>query len=113
VPAPLASYDPHKLFAPIREVAMRAIHVPRSLGKAARAAAVVRDLFWVIAVGVIACYVFFVALGAFSPGDVIGVSIAVGILVALWLVHAWAQSHHHDRERRDRRLINARERRGF
>ena len=92
---------------------MSAFHVPRSLGKAARAAAAVREVFWAIAIGVIACYAFFVALGAFAPGDVVGVSIAVGILVALWLVHAWAQSHRRGRDERDQRLVHARERRGF
>jgi len=52
-----------------------------------------------------------VALGAFAPGDVAGVSIAVGVLLVLWLVHAWARGHGHDAER-DRRLASARERRG-
>jgi membrane protein implicated in regulation of membrane protease activity len=72
----------------------------------------VREVFWVIALGVIGCYAFFVALGAFAPGDVVGLSIAVGALLALWLVHAWAQGHRHADER-DRRLTAARERRGF
>jgi len=72
----------------------------------------VREAFWVIALGLIACYAFFVALGAFAPGDVTGVSVAIGVLVVLWLVHAWAQSHRRD-EGRDPRLTAARERRGF
>jgi membrane protein implicated in regulation of membrane protease activity len=72
----------------------------------------VREAFWVIALGLIACYAFFVALGAFAPGDVIGVSIAIGALVVLWLIHAWAQSHRRDTGR-DPRLTAARERRGF
>jgi membrane protein implicated in regulation of membrane protease activity len=72
----------------------------------------VRDAFWVLALGAIGCYVFFVALGAFSPGDVLGITIAVGVLLALWLVHAWAQSHRAQDER-DPRLTAARERRGF
>jgi fatty acid desaturase len=75
-------------------------------------ARVVRDAFWVIALGVIACYAFFVLLGAWKPGDVVGVSIAVGVLVVLWLIHGWAQSHHRA-EARDPRLTAARERRGF
>ena len=29
----------------------------------------VREAFWVLALGVIGCYAFFVALGAFAPGD--------------------------------------------
>jgi membrane protein implicated in regulation of membrane protease activity len=72
----------------------------------------VREVFWVIALGAIACYAFFVALGAFAPGDVLGLSIAVGALLVLWLVHAWARSHRHADER-DPRLSAARERRGF
>jgi uncharacterized membrane protein (DUF485 family) len=71
----------------------------------------VREGFWATALGLIACYAFFVALGAFAPGDVIGVSIAVGVLVVLWIVHAWAQSHRP--AERDPRLTAARERRGF
>jgi hypothetical protein len=53
-----------------------------------------------------------VLLGAWKAGDVVGVSIAVGVLVVLWLVHAWAQSHRRV-EGRDPRLTAARERRGF
>jgi membrane protein YdbS with pleckstrin-like domain len=78
----------------------------------ATVARIVREAFWVIALGVIACYAFFVALGAWHPGDVVGVSIAVGVLVVLWIVHAWSQSHRRA-EARDRRLTAARERRGF
>ena len=72
----------------------------------------VREAFWVLALGVIGCYAFFVALGAFAPGDVLGITIAVAALLLLWLVHAWAQGHRHAGER-DPRLTAARERRGF
>ena len=72
----------------------------------------VREAFWVLALGVIGCYAFFVALGAFSPGHVLGITIAVGALLLLWLVHVWARNHRHARER-DPRLTAARERRGF
>ncbi|HEU4977275.1 MAG TPA: hypothetical protein VFT42_00120 [Solirubrobacteraceae bacterium] len=91
---------------------MSALHIPRPLTRAAGVAATVRELFWVIAAGLIVCYAFFVALGAFSITDVAGVSIAVGILLALWVVHAWAQAHRHGDDR-DPRLVHARERRGF
>jgi membrane protein implicated in regulation of membrane protease activity len=82
---------------------------PRPLSDLART---VREAFWVIALGLIACYAFFVALGAFAPGDVVGVSVAIGVLVVLWLVHAWTERHRRDAGR-DPRLTAARERRGF
>jgi fatty acid desaturase len=85
---------------------------PRSPAPLSHVARVVREAFWVIALGLIACYAFFVALGAYSPGDVAGMSIAVGVLVVLWLAHAWAESHRRA-EGRDPRLTAARERRGF
>jgi membrane protein YdbS with pleckstrin-like domain len=85
---------------------------PRRTSPVANVARVVREAFWVIALGLIACYAFFVALGAWHPGDVVGVSIAVGVLVVLWIVHAWAQGHRRP-EGRDPRLTAARQRRGF
>jgi fatty acid desaturase len=84
----------------------------RSQSPVANAARVVREAFWVIALGVIAAYAFFVVLGAWHPGDVVRVSIAVAVLVVLWIAHAWAQSHRPS-EGRDPRLTAARERRGF
>jgi membrane protein implicated in regulation of membrane protease activity len=91
---------------------MPTAHLPRPSARVAAFAEIVREAFWVIALGVIGCYAFFVALGAFAPDEIVGLSIAVGVLIALWLVHAWAQGHHHDDER-DTRLVRARERRGF
>ena len=71
-----------------------------------------RNLFWVLALGVIGAYLFFFSLGAFSFSDVLPLSIAVAVLVVLWGIHAWLQSKHAD-EMRDVRLVQARERRGF
>jgi hypothetical protein len=85
---------------------------PRSQSPLSNVARFVREAFWVIALGLIACCAFFVVLGAWHPGDAIGVSIAVGVLVVLWIVHAWAQGHRRS-EGRDPRLTAARERRGF
>ncbi len=85
---------------------------PRRPSPLTAVAIVVRQLFCVIAAGVIACYAFFAALGAFAPGDVAGVTIAVVVLALLWAVHAWSDSHRRAHER-DPRLTAARERRGF
>jgi uncharacterized membrane protein YhaH (DUF805 family) len=85
---------------------------PRSPSPLSNVARIVREAFWVVALGLIACYAFFVALGAYSPGDGAGVSIAVGVLLVLWLAHAWAEGHRRAAGR-DPRLTAARERRGF
>ena len=71
-----------------------------------------RNLFWVLSLGVIGAYLFFFALGAFEFDEVLPLSIAVAVLVVLWGVHAYLQRKHAD-EMRDPMLIRARERRGF
>lgn len=70
-----------------------------------------RELFWVLALGVIVSFVFFFVLGAITWDDAIGVTLFVGVLCALWAVHA-ALAHRRAGEH-DRRLAHARERRGF
>jgi uncharacterized membrane protein YhaH (DUF805 family) len=70
-----------------------------------------RETFWILALAVIALFVFFVALGAFSPFDVIWATIAVGVLCLLWIMHAVLEGRH--RDRRDPGVVRARERRGF
>jgi uncharacterized membrane protein YdjX (TVP38/TMEM64 family) len=69
-----------------------------------------RSFFWALALGVIAAYLFFFALGAFAFDDVLPVSIVVTVLMLLWLVHAVLQRRNQER---DPRLVHARERRGF
>jgi uncharacterized membrane protein (DUF485 family) len=90
---------------------MTTLHLPRTSPRMSAVAEAVREAFWVVALGIIGCYVFFVALGAFSPGDVMGLSVAVAILLALWLVHAWTERHRVGP--RDPRVTSGRERRGF
>ena len=71
-----------------------------------------RELFWVLALGVLLVFGFFLVLGAIEPGAVVGLTAGVCVLAALWVVHAWLQSRHRG-EARDDRLVHARERRGF
>jgi uncharacterized membrane protein YhaH (DUF805 family) len=70
-----------------------------------------RETFWILALAVIALFAFFVALGAFSPMDVIWATILVVVLCVLWVVHAVLEDRR--RDRRDPGVIRARERRGF
>ena len=91
---------------------MAAVRMPHPIRNHPDAGRTAIDLFWVLAIGVIAAYAFFAALGAFSPGDVWGVTLAVGVLVALWIVRAVIAGRG-PRDDRDPRLVHARERRGF
>lgn len=70
-----------------------------------------RHVFWVASLGVIACFAFFVALGAMALDDAIGLTAMVAVLCVLWIVHSVLvrrQAGEHDT-----RLTHARERRGF
>ena len=69
------------------------------------------ETFWILVLALVVLFAFFVALGAFSPGDVVGLTIAVVVLAVLWIVHAVWDSRHRDPH--DRSIIRARERRGF
>jgi hypothetical protein len=69
------------------------------------------DTFWVLVLAVVVLFAFFVALGALVPQDVLGLSLAVVVLAALWLGHALWDARHSTG--RDPATIRARERRGF
>jgi protein-S-isoprenylcysteine O-methyltransferase Ste14 len=73
--------------------------------------ATLSETFWVLALALIGPFAFLVALGAFSPGDAVGVTIVVLLLAFAWIAHAVWQSRH--TEGRDARVVRARERRGF
>lgn len=91
---------------------MAAVRMPHPIRDHPGAGRAAIDMFWVLAIGVIAAYAFFAALGAFSPGDAWGVTIAVVVLLALWIARA-LMAGRRARIERDPRLVHARERRGF
>jgi fatty acid desaturase len=69
------------------------------------------ETFWILVLAFIVLFAFFVALGAFSPGDVVVLSIVVVLLTLAWIAHAVWDSRHRDPH--DRAVVRARERRGF
>ena len=71
----------------------------------------VRAAFWTLALGIIAAYLFFLVLGAYSIGDVAVVSVVVGLLLVAWVAHGLALRRHAGE--RDVFVRGARERRGF
>jgi hypothetical protein len=76
-----------------------------------RVLSTLNDTFWVLVLSVIVMFAFFVALGAVSPGEVVGLSLIVIALTALWIGHAMWDARR--RTGRDVATIRARERRGF
>jgi len=73
--------------------------------------AVMSESFWILLVAIVALFVFLLALGAYSPGEVVTLTIVMVVLFIAWLGHAMWASRRADE--RDPRAIAARERRGF
>ena len=73
--------------------------------------AVMSESFWILLLAIVALFAFLLTLGAYSPGEVITLTVVMVVLFVAWLGHAIWVSHRHTG--RDRRQIEARERRGF
>ena len=73
--------------------------------------AVMSESFWIMALALLALFGFLLALGAYSPGEVLTLTIVMVVLFLAWLGHAiWVSRK---QSGRDPRAIQARERRGF
>jgi uncharacterized membrane protein YhaH (DUF805 family) len=73
--------------------------------------ATLSETFWVLVLAIVVLFAFFVALGAFSPGEVVGLTLVIVALALLWVAHAvWSARH---RDPHDPAVVRARERRGF
>jgi fatty acid desaturase len=79
--------------------------------RGARMRSTLSDTFWILVLSIVVLFAFFIALGAFAPGDVAWLSLGVLVLAVLWAVHAAWESRH--RSGRDPAAIRNRERRGF
>jgi fatty acid desaturase len=79
--------------------------------RSSRVRSTMSDTFWILILSIVVLFAFFVALGAFAPGDVAWLTLGVLALALLWTVHAVWESRH--RSGRDRASIRNRERRGF
>ena len=70
------------------------------------------QLFWMMAMAFIVTFAFFLALGAFNPGEVLPWSLAAAGLAILWVIHGLLMRRDHGGSKA-REEIQARERRGF
>ena len=73
--------------------------------------AVMRESFWVLLISLVGLFVFLLALGAYSPSEVVVLTVVMVVMFLLWTGHAMWVTRHADK--RDPRAIAARERRGF
>lgn len=76
-----------------------------------RVLATMFETLWVLVLAVVVLFAFFVALGAFSPGEVVVLTLVVCVLALLWAAHAIWDARHRDPH--DPAVVRARERRGF
>ena len=72
--------------------------------------AVMSESFWILLVAIVALFVFLLALGAYSPGEVVTLTI---VMVVLSCCGSATRSGSRASNGRDPRAIAARERRGF
>ncbi len=73
--------------------------------------AVMSESFWILLLALVLLFVFLLALGAYSIGEVATLTFVMVALFLLWLGHAiWVSRHSSGR---DPRAVEARERRGF
>ena len=79
--------------------------------RGARVRSTMSDTFWILVLAIVVLFAFFVALGAFTPGEVVALTLVVVALALLWVAHAVWDSRHRDPH--DPAVIRARERRGF
>ena len=79
--------------------------------RGARVRSTMSDTFWILVLSIVVLFAFFIALGAFSPGEVVWLTLAVLALALLWAAHAVWDARH--RSGRDPATIRNRERRGF
>ena len=77
----------------------------------ARMRSTLSDTFWILVLSIVVLFAFFIALGAFSPGEVVWLTLAVLVHALLWAAHAVWDARH--RSGRDPATIRNRERRGF
>ena len=49
----------------------------------------VAQVLWAACAALVLLFIFFAALGAFEPGDVLPVTVVAVVLAALWLAHEW------------------------
>jgi protein-S-isoprenylcysteine O-methyltransferase Ste14 len=79
--------------------------------RSSRMIATLSETFWILVLAIVVLFAFFAALGAFSPGEVIGLTLVVVVLALLWIAHAMWDSRHRDPHAPA--TVRARERRGF
>jgi membrane protein implicated in regulation of membrane protease activity len=65
--------------------------------------AVMSESFWILLVAIVALFVFLLALGAYSPGEVLTLTIVMVVLFLLWLGHAVFVSRKADKRDRTAR----------
>jgi hypothetical protein len=63
----------------------------------------VRTALWAVIGALVVLYILFATLDAIDPGEARGLTIAILVLAALWLAHAWRRLWADEGEDRGRR----------
>jgi membrane protein implicated in regulation of membrane protease activity len=80
---------------------------------ATRLVRIIGESFWLLALGAITIFAFFALLGALDPGDVVGITVVMGVLAVLFVARTFARRRHAEEIAMEGRKTHERERRGF
>ena len=86
------------------------LHLPHP-ARVSASTKTLREAFWVACISIVAMFAFFMVIGSVSPGNAAAATIIVAVLFVAYMWHAWHAGR--SEQKRDPRIISARERRGF
>jgi Ca2+/Na+ antiporter len=89
---------------------MSHLHLPHP-ARLSESTRTIREAFWVASICIVAMFAFFMVIGSVSPANAAVATIVVAALAAAYLWHTWYAGR--TDEKRDPRVVQARERRGF
>jgi hypothetical protein len=89
---------------------MSHLHLPHP-ARLSESTRTLREAFWVASISIVAMFAFFMVIGAVTPANAAVATAVAAVLLVAYLWHTWYEGR--AEAKRDPRMVQARERRGF
>jgi hypothetical protein len=89
---------------------MSHLHLPHP-ARLSESTRTIREAFWIACICLVAMFAFFMVIGSVTPANAGVATTIVAVLAAAYLWHTWYAGR--AEAKRDPRVVQARERRGF